>query len=270
MDITKYYAIEGEKPLDVIKPDGGMTAIFRTIGCIGDSLSSGEFESTQDNGEKGYHDMYEYSWGQYMARTTGAKVYNFSRGGMTAVEYCRSFAASRDFWNPEYAAQAYIIAMGANEILFGRNKKYIGTTADIDLENPDNNKDTLAGWYGKMIQKYKEISPKSRFFIMSLPRESSDDELCSELKEMFAKLLYEIADMFEFTYVLDFYKYAPVYDDKFKDNFFLGGHMNAAGYWLTSQMVMSYIDYIIRNNPDDFTQIGFIGKGGIHNVHAKW
>ena len=32
---------------------------------------------------------------------------------------------------------------------------------------------------------------------------------------------------------------------------------------------MTYIDYIIRNHPEDFTQVGFIGTG-FHNVSAKW
>ena len=36
------------KPLDKIICDGGMMNIFRTIGCIGDSLSSGEFEYIKD------------------------------------------------------------------------------------------------------------------------------------------------------------------------------------------------------------------------------
>lgn len=45
--------------------------------------------------------------------------------------------------------------------------------------------------------------------------------------------------------------------------------MNAAGYRLTALMVESYIDYIIRNNPEDFKQIGFVGTP-VHNANAKW
>ena len=76
---------KNEKPLDKLDPTGGFTAIFRTIGCIGDSLSSGEFEGTDpETGGKTYHDTFEYSWGQFLARMTGSRVWNFSRGGMTA------------------------------------------------------------------------------------------------------------------------------------------------------------------------------------------
>ncbi|MBE6793009.1 MAG: SGNH/GDSL hydrolase family protein, partial [Ruminococcaceae bacterium] len=34
-----------KNPLDTLVSDGGFCGIFRTIGCIGDSLSSGELES---------------------------------------------------------------------------------------------------------------------------------------------------------------------------------------------------------------------------------
>lgn len=82
--LQKNFSAVDEKPLDNLIWDGGFCGIFRTIGCIGDSLSSGEHEGTAADGSKTYHDYYEYSWGQYMARNIGAKVYNLSRGGMTA------------------------------------------------------------------------------------------------------------------------------------------------------------------------------------------
>ena len=37
----------------------------------------------------------------------------------------------------------------------------------------------------------------------------------------------------------------------------------------TARMIMSYIDYIIRNNPEDFVQIGFVGTP-YHNLTVKW
>ncbi len=37
--------------------------------------------------------------------------------------------------------------------------------------------------------------------------------------------------------------------------------MNAAGYLLTAKLVIGYIDYLIRHNMEDFSQVGFIGTG---------
>ena len=269
MDITKFYADPNEKPLDRIKPDGGFTGIFRTMAFIGDSLSSGEFESTNAEGGNGYHDMFEYSWGQYIARAAGLKAYNFSRGGMTAKEYLESWGEANGVWDPAKASQAYVLALGVND-LFGLGQE-LGSVGDVDPENYKNNKPTFAGMYAEIIQRYKEIQPKGRFFLMTMPRSTIKyAESPTDMKKLgHAKLLHDLAGLFDFTYVIDLWQYGPVYDAEFAYNFFLGGHMNPAGYLLTAQMTMSYIDWIIRNNPEDFAQVGFIGTE-FHNAHRKW
>ncbi|MBQ9769892.1 MAG: hypothetical protein IJW27_06770, partial [Clostridia bacterium] len=74
-----------------------------------------------------------------------------------------------------------------------------------------------------------------------------------------AKAICALAEHFENSYVIDLYKYAPVYDDEFKKKYFMYGHMNPMGYIYTAELIDSYIDYIIRNNPKDFNTVGFIG-----------
>ena len=265
MDIRQFYADPAEKPLDRLVSDGGFCGIMRTVACIGDSLSSGEFESLNDEGKKGYHDYFDYSWGQYLARMAGIKVHNFSRGGMTAKEYMERFAEAKDFWNPELAAQGYIIALGVNDVL--NRGMEIGCVEDADLADWRNNKPTFAGYYMQIISRVREISPKSRVFLMTMPRGVSEER--NRKAEAVAALLHRIAEVVPYTYVIDLYRYAPVYDEEFRRNFYMGGHLNAAGYLLTAKMVASYIDYIIRNNPEDFCQIGFVGTP-YHNVNHKW
>ena len=260
MDLNAMFNNPEEKPLDNIPSDGGFCGIFRTIACVGDSLSSGEFEAVDNEGRKSYHDMFDYSWGQYLARLAGCKAYNFSRGGMTASEYCISFAEANDFWNPDKAAQAYIIALGVNDVLNCRQE--IGTTDDIDLDDWHNNAKTFAGYYGQIIQRYKEIQPKARFFLMTMPNDREREKNAAEVKQLgdaHAELLYKLAELFPFTYVIDLRKYAPVYDQNFRELFYLYGHLNPCGYVLTAKMVAAYIDYIIRHNMKDFIQTGFIG-----------
>lgn len=256
MNIEEFIANENEKPLDRIVTDGGFTSIFRTICCIGDSLSSGEFESLKADGSRGYHDMFEYSWGQYLARMCGSKVYNLSRGGMTAKEYCESFADANGFWDAKYASQAYIIALGLNDI-FGRNQE-LGSVNDIDFSDYKNNKKNFAGYYAEIIQRLKQIQPRAKFFLMTMADGGKNDPRIQD-RQAHAALLYDFAEKFDNTYVIDLLKYAPKYDEKFHENFFLLGHMNPMGYILTAKMVASYIDYIIRHNPEDFKEVGFIG-----------
>ncbi len=265
MTIEEYMRVDpDEKPLDNIPMDGGMCAIFRTIGCIGDSLSSGEFESLSAEGKKGYHDFFEYSWGQYIARHAGLTAYNFSKGGMTAKQYWNSFAEEKGYWSPDLLCQAYIIALGVNDIL--NQKQDVGSIHDICLEDYNKNADTFAGYYGRIIQRIKSMQPHARFFLVTMPRDGSPRD---ERKPAHAALLHEMADLFDYTYVIDLNRYAPVYDAEFKRRYDLGGHMNPAGYILTARMMESYIDYIVRHNPEDFLQIPFIGKG-YHNTSAKW
>ncbi len=263
MDLSNYMPRLGEEPLDRMVEDGGYTAIFRSIAVIGDSFSSGEHESTEPDGKKNhYNDYYEYSWGQYIARTIGSTVYNFSCAGMTAEFYWNTYSKSKDCWNTDKLCQAYIIALGVNDLTHCE----FGSSEDINLDDLEQNKSTFCGYYARIIQKIKQLQPKARIFLMTIPRQGYEHD---EKKEKHAKFLYELAEMFEYTYVLDFNRYAPVYDNDFAKAFFLGGHMNAMGYWLTAKMVMSYIDYIVRNNMEDFIQVAFIGKD-CHNYKFKW
>ena len=247
---------ENEKPLDVICENGGYTAIFRTIGCIGDSLSSGEFESDAGEGKSGYHDMFEYSWGQYIARMCGSKVYNFSRGGMKADWYCNEYAEDNGFWNPDLSAQAYIIALGVNDILNAGQE--IGSVDDICDDDWDKNAKTFAGYYGKIIQRMKAIQPRAKFFFVTMPR-GVDNETIAAKKEAHAKLLNDFAAKFDNSYVIDLYKYAPVYSHEFRRCMYMRGHMNPMGYIYTARIISSYIDFIIRSNPQDFKEVPFIG-----------
>ncbi len=257
MNINEYLAFdENEKPLDNIVTDGGMCGIFRKICCIGDSLSSGEFESCDTEGNKSYHDMFDYSWGQYLARDAGCTVYNFSRGGMTAKEYIESFAEANGFWAEDKLCQAYIIALGVNDI-FGL-KQDIGSVSDIapdgDITNAGN---SFAAYYGAIIHRIKKLQPKARFFLVSMPRTADEPQA---QKEEHSRLLHDMAKHFDFTYVIDLYSHAPVYDAEFIKKYYLHGHLNPMGYRLTAKIMESYIDHIIRHNMNDFIQIPFIGS----------
>ncbi len=255
MDIKEIMGTPDERPLDRLVTDGGFCGVLRTVACVGDSLSSGEFETFDEDGKKVYLDRYDYSWGQYLARMAGLTAYNFSRGGMTAKEYWESFAAENGYWDKDKAANAYIIALGANDCHFIP----LGSTADVCLEDYNKNAETFAGYYARIIAKYKEISPNARFFLMTQPVCEVYDAATPAWGEEHRRLLHDLAAMFEDCYVLDFRAYAPVYDEAFRQNFFLRNHMNAAGYVLTARMVASYIDYIIRHNMEDFAQIGLVG-----------
>ena len=257
MDWDKYLFEEREAPLaDLSEARYSRTSVFRTMAFIGDSLSSGEFESRDAEGKPHFHDMFEYSWGQYIARKNGLTAYNFSRGGMTAKEYMDSFAEKKGFWTQELACQAYVIAMGCND-LYGRNME-IGSIADIDPKDYTKNQPTFAGYYAQIISRYKEISPDAKFFFVTLPR--TDNPKKEEKAEKMAELLHALADYFDNSYVIDLHQYAPIYDKRFRERFYLYGHLSPEGYIFTAEMIDRYIDYIVRHDYNNFKTVGFIAS----------
>lgn len=231
--------------------------IFRTVAYIGDSLSSGEVVSREIPGKNRYHDYYEYSWGQYLARKFGHKAYNFSRGGMTAKEFLGGYADQNRFFDPARAAQAYFIALGVNDLLNRRDP--VGEINDVDLAQPENNADTFAGWYGKIISKYKSISPRAKFFLVTMPREFDDVGDRITLKKAHRQLMYEMAKLFEHTYVIDLLERAPLYDEEFKKRHFMNKHFTPAGYLLTAELISQLTSEVISENIDEFRDVAFIG-----------
>ncbi len=259
MTFDNYYCGADEKPLDNLCENGGFTAIFKEIACVGDSLSSGEFAVKDDEGKMSYNDIFYYSWGQFIGRMTGSHVYNFSRGGMTAKEYIDSFADEKGFWDEDKKAQCYIIALGVNDtnrIREGNLK--IGTTDDIsDADSPT---DTFAGYYSAIIARYKKISPNAKFFLVTIPRSDYDSQEHTEIYDKLRELIYKMSEYFDNTYVVDLRKFTPVIDEKFVSHFYLFGHLTPQGYKIFADIISSYIDYIIRKNPRDFAAVGLIGS----------
>ena len=244
-----------EKPLDRLLPDGGFCPIFRRIACVGDSLSSGEFQLMGEDGKWKFYDKFEYSWGQFIARTCGNTVYNFSAGGMTAKWYLH-FAEDMGYWNPDKKCQAYIIALGVNDLC--NQHQEVGDINDVDIDNPGNNPETFAGYYAEIIARYRKIQENPFFFFMTMPQGAPDDPVRAEYKLRHHELLNAFARIVPNAFVLDFYKFARPYDKQFNELYYLNGHLNPCGYLLTAKMVMSYIDYIIRHDVKKFELVGMM------------
>lgn len=245
---------------------GGIINIFRNIGCIGDSLSSGEFEFDND-GECGYWDCYEYSWGKFIERICGVEITNFSRGGMTAF----SMYSEADKQNSvtdninqlfvkNNTKQAYIIALGVNDLSHIDMECYngkIGNPKEDIKNNYNENANTLTGWYAKIIQRLQENEPDAKFFLVTIPDYGDGKKDISE----FEKAVHGLAEVLDNCYVVDLFSFAPTYDEKFREKYFNGGHMNAMGYFISAQYIMACIDKIIKDNYDEFRFVQFIGSG---------
>lgn len=247
---------------------GSRIRIFRSLGCIGDSLSSGEFEYESDK-EKNFWDCYEHSWGKHIERMTGVPVTNFSRGGMTAIRmYQDADTKSGEnadidrLFDPDYTKQGYFIALGVNDIkgpdvLKSSYGGRVGNAEeDICLSNYKRNGESFVGWYAKIIQRLQAIQPEAKFFLVTMPKAETDHG-----EAAYADAIRGIADTLPNCYVIDLYRDAPVYDGDFRKKYFISGHMNALGYLLTARLILRCADRIIQENAADFKEVSYIGSG---------
>lgn len=177
-----------------------------------------------------------------------------SRGGMTAREFIRVFADKQGFFRRKFASQAYLIALGANDIA---QKHPVGTLNDLNASDWRRNEDTFAGNMGGIISAFREIEPRSAFFLITMPK-GNGIEYTRMMKDRHRELMYELAAHYPNTYVIDLREYGLVYDDTFRKLFYLNGHMNAAGYLFTAQVIASYMDYIVRHNMEAFAETGLV------------
>ena len=243
----------GANPLSGIENTPGLISCFLNVGCIGDSLASGVAVYKDQNGNivVNSQNRYQYSWGQYLARMTGNTYYNWSAGGLRTDSWLNSVHATECF-DGNHLCQAYIIGLGQND----NNRDHgsgLGTINDINIANYNNNADTFYGRYAKIIQKIKEVQPKAKIFVITDPNDSVNTN-------GYNTAIRNIAQLFDNVYVLDMRAYwstAPC--NEFLENQKRYGHFNAVGYYIIAKMIMTYIDYIMEHNYEDFREIENIG-----------
>ena len=240
-----------ENPLEVINTDGGFARIFKNWGFIGDSFTSGNHNYYDKDGVDVGGDIFEYSWGEYIKQILGCDGYEYSTGGWT----CRTWIDANNGrgWDKLQTEkrQVYTIALGCNDASPEISYE-LGSPSDIKSDY-NQNSDTFYGNYAGIIQRIKSIQPKAVIFCITLP---SGDRTAAETYN--AAIRY-MAEKFSNVYIIDLYKYAPPVNEEWADTFRNRYHLNAMGYLYTAWEILTYIDWIIRNNPLYFRDVAFIG-----------
>lgn len=225
---------------------------FNKFGAIGDSLSSGVCVSNA-GGTYTYPNLYEYSWGQFMAHKNGMTCINFSKGGLTtrswltdAMGYARLIADGNQ-------CNAYTIALGVNDAN-NLGHDYVGSSADINISDPTQNADTFYGNYGKIISAVKSVQPKAKIFLFTIP------ETASQYGE-FNEAIREIATLFDNVYLIDLAssKYIDLFNVGFIKQQRRVGHYNAIAYRYMAEKLYKILGSYMYVNASEFKQIEFIG-----------
>ena len=245
-----------ELPFDNIIQNGGYMTLFHKLGCIGDSLASGE-TYYNNTGDGKYHALtpnYDISWGQNIARALGITAFNFSRGGQSAKTWFEEWSNNSSF--VDNLCTAYVIALGVNDSN-PNSSAYtpLGTSADIDLSDYTQNADSFYGNYAKIIQRIQELTPKAKIFIMTIPTGQNAEAGYNEA-------IRYMATIFDNVYLMDFRLYGgDIYRALCveKSPYWFNGHGTALLYQISAWHILSYVDYIVRNNPLEFREVQFIG-----------
>lgn len=229
----------------------GLTSIFHNWGFIGDSLSSGA-NYNKDNSQ--IFANYDYSWCQRVIAMIGqAKGSNWSVAGYTTRNWINQY------WNNEQKApyetngddsyfktdkkQAYTIFLGANDA--GHDIAVGDFDTDVDLSNFENNTDNFTGNYAGIIQRIKSISPSAKIFVITcVPSSSAENDGYNDVIRL-------MPSKFSNVFLIDLAEYMPR-NAKFDNDYIRMGHFSTQGYQYLANCIATYIDYIIRNNPDAF------------------
>ena len=121
------------------------------------------------------------------------------------------------------------------------------------------NKKTFAGYYAQIIQKIKLLQPRARIFLVSIPRGGGWTDEGDGIKSAHRDLLESMCGYFENTYLVDLFSIAPIFNEEFRREYFLGGHMSPAGYLYMAQLIEDSMNDIIKKHLPDFADVCFIG-----------
>lgn len=246
-------------PLDRPNYLGSMAGIFKSWGCIGDSLTEGgvDYNYENDTALTGYHGavIEGISYPSYFARALNVDVSNYGKGGDCVKPGLSNswitYANGTDIWTSP--KDAYIIALGTNDRPWDGNPE-----TDIDLTDYNNNAVTSVGGYAQIIQKILEIQPKAKIFLVTHPHTRGD--LTAEVRGNINSDIRAMAEMFG-CYVIDLEKYGIQPDEvaEWKKIYYNSAHLNALGYKWLADTYIAMIDWIIYHNIEDFRDTQFIG-----------
>lgn len=256
--------MENPKLFFPIKETPGLAGILQDFGFIGDSLCSGEIAYTRSNAPSTYlyRDCYPFSWGQRICKAIGGKGVNYSRGGLTTRTWWeRYITENTSGWTESGQSSifgtdvhsSYMIALGTND--YGKDNLPAGSTSDINLSDyTQNNPNTFAGNYGKIIQKIRELNSRSAIFCIIYPS--------NVMSNAYDSIIKEIAAMFDGVFVIDLRSDLAEAGINCA-SYVYGGHFTTMGYQFLAYALLSELDKIIRNN------FAYFNKYALLNTSAQ-
>ena len=157
--------------------------MFTRFGVIGDSFASGTIYTPGVTSDREY---YPLSWGQVLSRMAGNVCVNYSKGGYNTYDFTNPSDSAYNTYGlgkvlsdiqNDNGSGLYLLCLGINDSNNTRTYggktgglTYLGSSADIDDNDPSQNGNSFWGNYGKIISAIQEASPKSRIVLCTFAR----------------------------------------------------------------------------------------------------
>ena len=217
------------------------------FGVIGDSLSVGHMTNPV-NDVVTTRNLY-FSWGQILARRNGQKCLNFGFSGASATTWFTNttYNCPQDVANPDNLCQAYIIGLGANPDAGG-----VGSMADIDWSNGNNNAATFYGQYARVVQLIRSVAPNALIFCLTLPypRESStyNNAIKAIATDEHVSANTFVVELTEYNNALQADIVGNYVSPGTYSKFYYNSHFTAPGYAMCAKMIEEAISRVMGDN----------------------
>ena len=234
--------------------EGVEFALFRQFGVVGDSLSVGHTANSSGDASSPH---YDYSWGQFLARSLGNTCLHFGRSGLTAKDFMTDSKGYGELVREENLCQAYLLALGAND-----TGMPLGSLEDIDFSNMENNGDTEYGHYAKVIDAIRTTAPSAPIFLFTLPYPRNTDPAVQAINGMIRTLA--VNENFTNLFLVDLDTY---YDEYFREGKIkqaignTGWHFTPLGYLYCSVIICLAVSAVMAVHAPAFQDVFLLPYG---------
>lgn len=200
--------------------------------CIGDSLTQGTFNYYADGAITNYITDESRAYPAHLQKMTGVEMTNAGAGGHASAAWYEKYK-DEDLSGYDFA----IIQLGVNDVY-----RYGGWT------------ETSENAFAEIVAKLKNENKNIKIFVSTIvPAKSYTGEAFDGVSEGIRNFVSALND--NSVILLDMASYGHTADEEAYNS----GHLSAYGYWRLAKDYKGYISWYMKNNPNVFAEIQFIG-----------
>lgn len=222
--------------------------IFRRVGCIGDSYTSGHIHL---QGANAVVTNYDYAWPHYMSGLTNNKWTNFGQSGSTAKQWVVGASRLGEVKESGNKCQAYIIGLMINDQ--GSWSSYatpVGNKSDIGTDA-----DTYYAWYYKLVQEVISVNASAKIFCNTCPNYANDFAYNVAVRDIVAHCKSNGQNVYLCDLASDKYNNETYYKNPVFLSDAVNGHFTAIGYEFMAECYIRVLSDVINSNVAEFQNV---------------